>query len=234
MPKNRKVLCVVTSNGTKGSSGIPTGLWLSELTHPVSQFRKHGIDFEIVSIKGGTPPIDPASISVKDEINEEFMNNPSLLEMFNNTRSIDKVKSSDYVAVLYSGGHGPMWDFPNNPFIHTITREIYENGGIVSAICHGPCALFNVQLSNTDYLIKGKKLVSFTNNEEIEAQFTDIVPFLLQTALSNHQAIFQEKPNWSDNVIVDGNLITGQNPQSALDLGEVLSQAVLNNIKAEL
>lgn len=119
-------------------------------------------------------------------------------------------------------------EFLNNPFIHTITRELYESGGIVSAICHGPCALFNVQLTNTDYLIKGKKLVSFTNNEEAESKSTQIVPFLLQTALSNHQALFQEKTNWSDNVVVDGNLITGQNPQSALDLGEVLSQAILN------
>lgn len=228
MMKDKKILCVVTSNPTKGTSGIPTGLWLSELTHPVSQFRKHGIDFEIVSIKGGTPPIDPTSLSESDAINEEFLNNPQMMEKFKNTRSIDQVKASDYVAVLYTGGHGPMWDFPNNPYIHTITRELYENGDIVSAICHGPCALFNVQLTNTDYLIKGKKLVSFTNDEETEVKTTKIVPFLLQTALSNHQAIFQEKPNWSDNVVVDGNLITGQNPQSALDLGEVLSKAILS------
>lgn len=228
MKKEKKILCVVTSNDTKGTSGILTGLWLSELTHPVSQFRKYGIDFDIVSIKGGTPPIDPASRVEKDTINEEFLENHALMEKFNGTRKIESVKSEDYVAVLYTGGHGPMWDFPNNQYIHSITRELYEKGCIVAAICHGPCALFNVQLTNTDYLIKGKKLVSYTNDEETETKTTKVVPFLLETELSNHQASFQAKPNWSDNVVVDGNLITGQNPQSALSLGEILSQAVLN------
>ena len=112
-----------------------------------------------------------------------------------------------------------MWDLPNNADVHRLVREIYERGGVVSAVCHGPCALANVQLSNMDYMIKGKQLVSFTNQEEIESGSNDVVPFMLETELTNHKALFQGKGNWSDNVVVDGRLITGQNPQSAAHVG---------------
>lgn len=223
MDKIKPVLCVVTSNDKMGSTDIPTGLWLTELIHPISQFLKYGIDYDIASINGGVPPVDPHSAAMKDEICDMFMKDDIFMNRFNNTKRIDDVKSSDYSAVLYVGGHGPLWDFPNNQSIHRITREIYENGDIVAAVCHGPCALFNVQLSNNDYLVKDKNLVSFTNEEEIESKTLDIVPFSLETALSNHKTHFMGKPNWSDNVIVDGNLITGQNPQSALTLGEVIA-----------
>lgn len=225
--KIKPVLCVVTSNNVKGSTGIQTGFWLSELIHPVDQFEKAGISYEIVSIKGGEPPVDQMSMDLKDEINAKFMNDEAFMKKLKNTRSIDQIKASDYSAVFFAGGHGPMWDFPNNQFIHQIVRQLYENGDIVSAVCHGPCALVNVQLSNEDYLIKGKKMTSFTNGEEVESQSTEIVPFSLQTCISNHHALYQETPNWSDNVIVDGHLVTGQNPYSAATLGATIAKMLI-------
>ena len=101
----------------------------------------------------------------------------------------------------------------NKADVHRLVREIYARGGVGSEVCHGPCALANVQLSNMDYLIKGKQLVSFTNQEEIESGSNDVVPCMLETELTNHKAVLQGKGNWSDNVVVDGRLITGQNPQ---------------------
>ena len=124
-----------------------------------------------------------------------------------------------------------MWDFPNNPHVRRLVREIYERGAIVSAVCHGPCALIYVQLSNLDYLIKGKKVISFTNDEEVEVQSTEVVPFALETSLANHHAQFQATSNWANKVVVDGQLITGQNPYSAASLGKTLAEAVIEMYK---
>lgn len=231
MSKIKPILCVVTSNGVKGSTGLPTGYWLSELIHPLNEFENAGLDYEVVSIKGGEPPIDPASMDLKDEVNAKFWDNAKFRDRLRNTRTIDEVKSEDYSAIFFVGGHGPLWDFPNNVAIHNIVREIYERGDLISAVCHGPCALINIQLSNLDYLIKGKKIVSFTNDEEIEVQSTDIVPFALETSLTNHHALFQTTSNWANKVVVDGQLITGQNPYSAASLGKAVADALLEKNK---
>ena len=223
----KPILSVVTSNSVKGSTGQPTGYWLSELIHPLDQFEKNGISYEVISIKGGEPPIDPVSLDLNDPINAKFMNDEAFKERMKTTRSIDEVLSLNYSAIFFAGGHGPLWDIPNNPIVHKLIREFYENGDIVAAVCHGPCALINVQLSNLDYLIKDKKLTAFSNAEEIEVNQTEVVPFALETSLSNHHADFQQAPIWNNNVIVDGNLITGQNPQSAASIGEAIAKALI-------
>lgn len=231
MEKIKPILCVVTSNGKKGPEGGQTGFWFSELTHPLHEFSKAGLRHVIVSISGGNPPIDNGSLAQPDSVSLSYLNDPAFMEELRHTSCIDEVDSSDYSAVLFVGGHGPLWDFPNNQSIHRIAREIFERGGIVSAVCHGPCALMNVQLSNNDYLIRNKRLVSFTNKEEVEVKSTDIVPFSLETALTNCHASFLSSPNWTDNVVVDGNLITGQNPQSAASLGKAVSVVLLSERK---
>ncbi len=223
----KPIICVITSNGVKGSTGIQTGFWLSELTHPLDQFEEADLTYEIFSVMGGESPIDNQSMDLGDLINSRFISDNNFMQKIKNTKSINEANPDDYSAIFFAGGHGPMWDFPNCEAIHDIIRKMYESGKPVAAVCHGPSALFNVQLSNKDYLIKGKKLTSFTNNEEKENQTTTIVPFLLETELSNHQALFQESPNWSENVIVDGNLITGQNPASAAGVGKKIADLLL-------
>lgn len=120
-----------------------------------------------------------------------------------------------------------MWDFPQSEAVQRVTREIYESGGIVSAVCHGPAALVNVRLSDGKHLVAGKKVAAFTNAEEADVHATDIVPFLLASALTAHGALHQPAANWSANVVADGRLITGQNPQSAAGVGEALRDALL-------
>ena len=115
-----------------------------------------------------------------------------------------------------------MWDFADSAAIDKVTREIYERGGIVSAVCHGPAALVNVKLSDGSYLVAGKNLTSFTNGEEEAVQATDIVPFLLESALKEHGAIHHAAANWSNHVVEDGRLVTGQNPASAGSVAEVV------------
>ncbi|OQP60046.1 dihydroxyacetone kinase [Niastella vici] len=225
----KTVLCVVTSNSVKGKSGQPTGFWLSELTHALEQLEKAGLQYELASVKGGEPPVDQVSMDMKDPINARYWNDPKFQAALKNTLSMEKVETAKYSAVFYAGGHGTMWDFADSKGIQKVTREIYEAGGVVSAVCHGPASLVNVKLSDGSYLIAGKKLAAFTNNEEAEVQATDIVPFLLETALINHGATHQAAPNWTKNVVVDGRLVTGQNPASAAGVGEAVAKMLLSH-----
>ena len=220
----KKVLCVVTSNDVKGDTGIPTGFWLSELTHPMAKLEEAGIKTDIASIKGGKPPIDKDSLDMTDEINKKYWDDEDFQRKYNNTFKLSDVNAENYNAIFFAGGHGVMWDFPDSEAVQRITCEIYENGGIVSAVCHGPAALVNVKLSNGSYLIKDKKLTSFTNGEEEEVQATNIVPFLLESKLIEHGAKHVAAANWSNHVIVDGRLITGQNPASAARVGEEIAK----------
>lgn len=214
----KPVLLVVTSNGAKGKSGIPTGFWLSELTYTLAKLDAAGIKAELASIKGGEPPVD--GLDLNDAINKRYWNDSGFRSALSNSMRLDDVDSSRYSAIFFAGGHGTMWDFPESAAVQRVTREIYEAGGVVSAVCHGPAALVNVTLSHGSYLVAGKHVAAFTNAEEEDVKATDIVPFLLATALTQHGAIHQPAPNWTANVVVDGRLVTGQNPQSAAGVGE--------------
>lgn len=215
----KPILCVVTSTTQKGDTGIPTGFWLSELTHPLKVMEDADFRTVIASIKGGQAPIDKDSLDFTDPVNQYFWENTDLPERLAHTPAVAELKGADYSAIFFAGGHGTMWDYRENPDVQRLIREVYEHGGVVSAVCHGPAALVDAKLSNGDYLVKGKNVAAFTNKEEDEVQGTAIVPFLLETALVEHGAIHHAAPNWSENVIVDGRLITGQNPASAHKVG---------------
>lgn len=220
----KKILCVVTSNDVKGSTGIPTGFWLSELTHPMAKFEAAGYETVLASIKGGKPPIDPSSFSSIDPINQKYWNDAAFQEKYQHTLKLAEVNGKDYDAIFFAGGHGVMWDFPDSAAVDRVTREVYENGGVVSAVCHGPAALVNVKLSDGNYLVAGKNVTGFTNAEEDEAEGTDIVPFLLADKLTEHGAIHHAAESWTDNVVVDGRLVTGQNPASAASVGDAVTK----------
>jgi putative intracellular protease/amidase len=221
----KPVLFVVTSNAVKGKTGIPTGFNLSEVTHPLAKLEAGGINVEIASIKGGAAPLDGLE-DFNDPVNAKYWEDVDFRSAIANTIRLDKVDPASYSAIFFAGGHGTMWDFPEDPAVKSGVRQIYEAGGIVSAVCHGPAALVNVTLSDGSYLISNKNVASFTNGEEEEVQSTQVVPFLLADALSAHGAIYHVAPNWSNNVIVDGRLITGQNPQSAASVGEAILVAL--------
>ena len=220
-----KILFVVTSHGELGDTGKKTGYFLSEVTHPWSVLGEY-YDIDVVSPKGGRPPVDGFDLS--DPINARFWNDAAWQEKMGSTMTPDDVDPSLYKAIFYAGGHGAMWDFPHNEKLASIASRIYENGGFVAAVCHGPAGLLPIRLADGEEFVKGRKLTSFTNPEEYANGTADIVPFLLETALENEGAIFQEGPMWGDNVVVDGRLITGQNPMSALSLGKALLKALQN------
>lgn len=223
-PDLKPVLCVVTSHPIKGASGVPTGFFMAELTHPMKVLEDAGIKTVIASIRGGQPPVDGFDLS--DPANAWFWNETDFQHRLSSTPALATLNGEAYSAVFFAGGHGTMWDFRDSKDAQRIIREVYESGGIVSAVCHGPAALVDAKLSNGEYLVKGKNLAAFTNNEEVEVQGTSVVPFLLETALREHGAIHHEAPNWSENIVTDGRLITGQNPASAHGVGVALVDAL--------
>ncbi|EOC1326659.1 type 1 glutamine amidotransferase domain-containing protein [Cronobacter dublinensis] len=220
----KPVLCVVTSHPVKGASGVPTGFFMAELTHPLKVLEEAGFDTVIASIRGGQPPIDGFDLS--DPVNAWFWNETDFQHRLATTRPLSELNGADYSAVFFAGGHGTMWDFRDSQDAQRIIRDVYESNGVVAAVCHGPAALVDATLSHGDYLVAGKNIAAFTNKEEEEVQATMVVPFLLETALRKHGALHHEAPNWSENVMVDGRLITGQNPASAHGVGVAMAKTL--------
>jgi putative intracellular protease/amidase len=214
--KEEKVLIVLTSHTELGNTGQKTGFWLPELTHPYYEFIEAGYTVDVASIEGGMAPLDGKIFEdEEDEYNQRFLDDAKLMAKVMRSIPIADINPDDYKAVLYSGGSGPMWDFPNNPNINRISKSIYEKDGIVSAVCHGTVALVNVTLSDGSLLIKNKRITGFTNIEEAGLGTTEVVPFLLQDKLNDLGAIYVEGKAWQENVVIEGRLITGQNPASA-------------------
>lgn len=219
-----KVLFVLTSHSELGDTGEETGFYLSEASHPWKELTSHGIDVDFISIEGGLPPVD--GFKLDDPVNKEFWEDPKVQEKLKGTRTPDQVDPKQYDAIHFVGGHGTMWDFPENKRIAYLASAIHEKGGYISAVCHGPAGLLNIRRADGRYLVDGLKVTSFTNSEEEAAELTEVVPFLLQDALEERGAEFVAADNWTENVQVDNRLITGQNPQSAKKLGEALVKAL--------
>lgn len=226
--KKEKILFVLTSHKNLGDTGKSTGFYLSEAAHPWKVLTEAGYEIDFVSPQGGKAPVD--GFDLDDEVNKEFWENETYREKVENTMRPEDVNPNEYVAIHYVGGHGTMWDFPNNESLAAIASKIYENGGAVSAVCHGPAGLVNIKLSDGSYLVDGKQVSAFTNEEERESELQDVVPFLLEDKLKERGANHQKAGNWEEQVSVDGRLVTGQNPSSATKVGEQL-KAVLQETK---
>ncbi len=221
-----KVLIVVTSHAQMGETDEQTGFWLTELTHPYYELTEAGIEVDIASIKGGPAPIDPRSINVEEKDTQVFLNDTALMAKVYTTLPLAKLNANDYDAILFSGGHGTMWDFTENQHISSMSQTIYQNGGIVSALCHGPAALLNIKSKDGQYLISGVKVTGFTNQEEAMVKLDGIVPYLLESELKKRGTKFESGPAWQPKVVVDKRIVTGQNPQSAQLLGETLVKLI--------
>lgn len=222
-----KILFVVTSHSELGNTGDSTGFFLSEAAHPW-HVLKNEYEIDFVSPEGGKAPVD--GFDLQDSINAEFWNNQTIQNKIQNTKRPEEINANEYIAVHFVGGHGTMWDFPDNPELADIAADVYENGGIVSAVCHGPAGLLNVRLSNTQYLLEGKEITGFTNEEEEAVELSEVVPFSLENQIENRQARFSKTDKFTKNVVVDQRVITGQNPQSAYGVGQAVKKE-LSQIK---
>jgi len=216
--KMKKILFVVTSHDQKGNTGEPTGYYLGEVSHPWEVLHEAGYEIDFVSPKGGKAPVD--GFDLKDPVNKKFWDDAVYHAKIRNTMKPSEVKPADYAAIFYAGGHGAMWDFADNTTLAKIASEIYTANGIVAAVCHGPAGLVNIKLPDGKYLVDGKKINAFTNEEEHAVGLTKVVPFLLEDQLVARGAKFEKSGLWQNHVVTDQRVITGQNPQSAKSVGE--------------
>jgi putative intracellular protease/amidase len=210
--RSRKIVIVLTSHDDLGGAG-KTGFYVSETAYPWHVFSQAGYQVDLVSPQGGEPPQDGADLT--DPIQQAFLGDAEMSRKLIGTLRPEEIDPQDYAAIFYAGGHGTMWDFPDNTGLASIGRDIYEAGGVVSAVCHGPAALVNLTLSDGSYLVAGKEVSAFTNEEEAAVGLIDVVPFLLQTALEERGANHVGAPNFQSRVAISDRLVTGQNPASA-------------------
>lgn len=229
MATKKEILIVLTSHDTIDKLGAKTGWYLPELAHPYHVLSSK-FDFVFASPKGGEAPLDPGSAEAfaQDEQCIALLKNESVMASIKNTvklSDIDNVKMESFVAVLFPGGHGPMYDLAVDKVSQQVIAKFYEAGKVVGAVCHGPAAFVNVKLSNGEYMVKGKKVTGFSNAEEDLVSLSEAMPFMLETSLIEHGGIYEKADGaWGCHIVVDGNLVTGQNPTSSLAFGETILQ----------
>jgi putative intracellular protease/amidase len=227
-----KVLMVLTSHDRLGDTGKPTGFWLEEFAAPYYVLKDAGVQITLASPKGGAPPIDPKSDDPKAETPamKRFKGDPEAQRALDNTVKLSTVSPDDYDAVFYPGGHGPMWDLAEDRGSIALIEKLYKVGKPVAAVCHGPAVLRHAKAPDGTPLVRGKTVTGFTNSEEAAVGLTNVVPFLVEDALKANGGKYSKAADWADHVVVDGNLITGQNPASS----ESAAKALLKQLEAKL
>jgi putative intracellular protease/amidase len=211
-----KLLMVLTSHNLLGDTGKPTGFWLEEFAAPYYVFKDAGASVTLASPKGGQPPIDPKSDAPENQTDamERFKKDPDAQKELANTALLSGMKADGYDAVFYPGGHGPMWDLVNDADSIALIEAFYNAGKPVAAVCHAP-GVFHKVTYNGEPIVKGKRVTGFANSEEEAVGLTKVVPFLVEDDLKRLGGHYEKGPDWSVYTIVDGRLITGQNPASS-------------------
>ncbi|MBF5045629.1 type 1 glutamine amidotransferase domain-containing protein [Aggregicoccus sp. 17bor-14] len=213
-----RILHVVTNVAHYDDPSEPTGLWLSELTHAWQVFEDHGCQQRLASPKGGRSPLEPRSLKWPnlDATAKAWQADPARMALLANTVRLDELEAADVDAIYLTGGHAVMWDFPEAPALQRLTRDVYERGGVVSSVCHGYCGLLNTKLSDGRLLVAGRRLTGFSWREEVLAGVAKKVPYNAEEQVKQRGARFEKALlPFIPKVVVDGRLITGQNPQSA-------------------
>jgi putative intracellular protease/amidase len=222
-----RILMVLTSHDQLGNTGRKTGFWLEEFAAPYFVFRDAGVELTLASPKGGQPPIDPKSDLPENQTAAmaRFKKDEMAQKALAHTVRLADVNAEDYDAVFYAGGHGPIWDLAESPVSIALIESFYNFGKPVALVCHAPGVLRHVTYKG-EPLVKGKRVTGFTNEEEEEVQLTKVVPFLVEDELKRLGTIFEKVPNWQPFSIVDGRLITGQNPASSTSAAQALLKVV--------
>lgn len=228
-----KILMVMTSHDQLGNTGRKTGLWLEEFAAPYFVFRDAGVDLTLASPKGGQPPIDPKSDLPENQTPAmtRYKNDKAAQKAFSQTAKLADMRAQDFDTVFYPGGHGPLWDLAESPTSIALLESFYNSGKFISLVCHAPGVLHRVTFEGKP-LVKGKRVTGFTNSEEEAVQLTNVVPFLVEDELKRLGGRFEKAPNWQSFVVVDGHLITGQNPASSTAVAQTLLKSLSNAYEA--
>ncbi len=212
-----KVLIVLTSHNQLGDTGEKTGFWLEEFAAPYYTLRDAGAELTLASPAGGQPPLDPKSDApdAQTDATSRFHQDPDAQAQLANTAKLADVSADDFDAVFYPGGHGPLWDLTDNPESIALIEAFVRDGKPVAAVCHAPTALTNARQPDGSFLVAGKNVTGFANSEEDAVGLSDVVPFLLENRLRERGGNYRKTGNFAPYVVVDGTLVTGQNPASS-------------------
>jgi putative intracellular protease/amidase len=214
----KRILHVVTNVAHYADPSQPTGLWLPELTHAWHVFAANGCEQRIVSPQGGLSPLEPRSLKWPniDATAKAWLAGKDCMSRLSATARPDEIDPSDFDAIYFTGGHGVMFDFPDDAGLQRITRDIHERGAIVAAVCHGYCGLLNTQLSDGTLLIAGRRITGYSWLEEVLAGVARKVPYNVEQEMKRRGAHYEKALlPFTVKVVTDGCLVTGQNPQSA-------------------
>ncbi|RJT20011.1 type 1 glutamine amidotransferase domain-containing protein [Buttiauxella izardii] len=219
-----KILMVLTSHNQLGNTGKPTGFWLEEFAAPYYVFHDAGIQVTLASPKGGQPPLDPVSDEPDAQTDDtrRFRSDSAAQKLLANTVKLESIKAEDFDAVFYPGGHGPLWDLAEDPHSIKLIEQFWASGKPVAAVCHAPGVLRKVTKPDGSPLVKGKRVTGFTNSEEEGVGLTAVVPFLVEDELKKAGGLFERTDDWGEYAVVDGHLVTGQNPASSAIAAEEL------------
>lgn len=224
-----KILIVLTSHDQLGDTGKKTGFWLEELASPYYLLKDAGVKVTLSSPHGGQPPLDPKShepdFQTPDTL--RFDDDPAAQDELANTAKLSEMKVGDFDAVFYPGGHGPLWDLHNDNDSIALIEGFIAAGKPVAAVCHAPAVLLKAKDKNGHPLVRGKKVTGFSNSEEAAVELTDVVPYLLEDKLIAMGGLYQKVEDWNSLAVVDGLIITGQNPGSSAAVAGALLK-VLN------
>jgi len=225
-----KILLILTSQSTMGPGGAPTGVWFEELATPYYAFADAGVQVDIASMEGGKIPIDPHSLKPEGKNPasvERFLKDKAAMAKITNAKAIKGLDTSGYAAVFLPGGHGTMWDMPNNAVLSGLLSKAWAGGKVIATVCHGPAGLVGVKDESGKPLVAGRRVSAFTDAEEKAAGLDRTVPFLLESRLRELGARIETGPNFQPFALHDGNLVTGQNPASS----EAVARLTLEVIK---
>jgi putative intracellular protease/amidase len=212
-----KVLMVLTSHDKLGNTGKKTGFWLEEFAAPYYVFKDAGADIVLASPAGGQPPLDPKSDlpDFQTETTHRFAADPAAQQALASTVKLSEVKAEDFDTVFYPGGHGPLWDLAESDISIALIENFERAGKPIGFVCHAPGVLRHVKAANGEPLVKGRRVTGFTNSEEAAVELTDVVPFLIEDEFQALGARYEKAGDWQPFIVVDGRLVTGQNPASS-------------------
>ena len=219
-----KVLFVLTSHDKLGSTGHKTGFWLEEFAAPYYALKDAGAMITLASPAGGQPPLDPKSDepAAQTSATERFRQDTDAQAALASTVPLNQVSATDFDAVFYPGGHGPLWDLANDPNSIALLEAFERSNKPLALVCHAPGALINVRAADGQPLVAGRHVTGFTNSEEAAVGLTTVVPFLIEDEFLRLGAHYQKAPDWQVHVVTDGRLITGQNPASSEGVAHAL------------
>jgi putative intracellular protease/amidase len=228
------ILIVATSHTQLGDTGRKTGLWLEELAFPYYIFKDAGGVMVLASPKGGEVPLDPKSESIlaSTPTIRRFQKDPEGISLLEHSLPLEEVKADNYDMVYVGGGHGALWDFPDCAPLRQLLNDFIGQQKIIGLVSHGVAALLALQNGSTgEPFVKGRRLTAFSNGEQKVAGLTDVVPFSLESRLVADGAIYTRGDDFRTHTVMDGKIISGQNPVSSLDVSRKMLALLKDSTK---